>query len=166
MGGLKTSPYAAFCLRGINDTASVTLIKTLYVHKDRFAAMWDSFKKNPIRLGKVNWEQMFKEPCSLSLFLHPSDADTVVRSLVRSTHLLKTVHKKLSSLLSFEAKNTEKSLIETLETMKPMSIKLCSALYELSSIAIREKILGQFHIFSSVLRLGVLESAYNQELRP
>lgn len=49
--------------------------------------------------------------------------------------------------------------------MKSMSIKLCAALYELSNIALKERVLGQFHTSSSVLRLDVEWNTYEDQVK-
>ncbi|AJG39154.1 RNA-dependent RNA polymerase [Wenzhou Crab Virus 1] len=155
LGGVKSSPYAAFCIRGLNDTATVgvSVLQTLIKYKDSFGKLFLSLKTLPIFLGRVNWGQMFKDPYSLP-YLRPRDADSVIRDIVKETLPEETKNVKLSALLGAHAEAEEQKLIATLASMEPMSLKLGAGLYSLSNVAIKEKILGQFHTSSSVLKLG------------
>lgn len=86
LGDLKTSPYAPFCVIGLNDTATagISVLNTLRENKSDFGQLWASMEKTPIRLGTLNWEQLFKDPFSLP-FRRPKDADTHQRACQRHT---------------------------------------------------------------------------------
>lgn len=105
---------------------------------------------------------MFKDQFSLP-FRRPKDADTHTRKLVKETLPNETKNTKIKALLGIDTARQEAELIDSLTSMIPMSIKLCAALHELSNIAIKERILGQFHTSSSVLRLGAEWNTYEDQ---
>lgn len=155
LGGLKTSPYASFCIRGINDTATigVSVMQTLIERKEEFPGLYNALHTVPVEFGKLNWSQLFKDPYSLP-YSRPRDADSAMRDLVSEILPAVAQNKRIKSLVSASAIEQESALVDSLKTMTPMSLKLCASIYELSNVATMEKILGKFCMATSVLKLA------------
>lgn len=164
LGGFKTSPYASFCIRGINDTATVgaSVMMTLRDHKGTYPRMWTALRNLVVRIGKVDWEQLFKDPYSIP-YIRPRDADSHLRELVEEVLPSQIANKKLKDLLGSDSVTESEKLIETLTHLRPMSLKLGAAIYELSNVAVRERVLGQFHTSSSVLQLAKQHTSFAVE---
>lgn len=114
LGGLKTSPYAAFCIREINDgaTVGISVLKTLSANRERFPKIWLSLQMPHVSLGPVNWDQLFKGPYSTP-FRRPPDADSHIRQLVKDTLPEETENIKIKALLGADAELQEMALIDS-----------------------------------------------------
>ncbi|APG78639.1 RNA-dependent RNA polymerase [Beihai rhabdo-like virus 6] len=164
LGGLKSSGYSSFCIRGISDTATtnMSVLQTALNHQSDYPGLCRELKKVPVTLGTLNWAQLFKDPFSLP-FKRPRDSDGLFKSLVEEVLPVEATNKKIKILVGADAARQESRLVEDLKKMEPMSLKLCASLFEKSNVMIKEKIIGKFYTSSSILKLTESYTNFEQE---
>ena len=159
MGGLKISPYAAYCMRGINDLNPVVVsLWNLIRDSPMYQGLWKSLRSMPASLGKLNMEQVLRDPYSLPV-TRPEDGDSGVREKVEVVLRAQCKNKDLTRLLDLNAESAKSNLIETLTSLTPMCPKVAASLYEQSNVAQSEKVITTFQTSSSVA--GLLKTAYS-----
>uniref|UniRef100_A0AAT9JPX4 RNA-directed RNA polymerase n=1 Tax=Blatta orientalis aliusvirus 1 TaxID=3133477 RepID=A0AAT9JPX4_9VIRU len=151
LGGPGPLPLQTFFVRGENDLLSVSLSLFRYItlHEDEtMAGLAYNILSQPLE-GTPDYHQLIADPYSICISA-PERPKSVLKRLMRASMKDWVKNAELRCLLSHEADNDRRLLIEHLLSMRPYCAKVATVLWECSPFYIIEEVLSKFMQSSSV----------------
>ncbi|APG78838.1 RNA-dependent RNA polymerase [Wenling crustacean virus 12] len=150
-GGLKISGYSSYALRGNLDPlcSNIHIFKTAKRMSYLHPKPWKGLQSMPQKILDTDFEVVLKDPYALS-FSSPKDAELWLRDIVSDA--LPSIVQNLALKVLFSSNHdvAKAALVEDLEKIEPVSLKLLAAIYQYGNPALKERAIGRYQSSTSV----------------
>ncbi|APG78764.1 RNA-dependent RNA polymerase [Wenzhou tapeworm virus 1] len=157
IGGISSSLYDSFCVRGCADplTRALAFIKWLWDKEPSLRLYITPY----IRLARASFVDRFlllQDPTCLAL-QKPQTSENQIRTILKPTIRDYTTNPQVSALFSIEGGEASARLRNDLSTLRPYNARVASLLYSFSNAALADRFVGRFTSPLSVVHTATRE---------
>nr|DAZ87986.1 TPA_asm: RNA-dependent RNA polymerase [Taeniapi tapwovirus] len=157
VGGLTSSLYDSFCVRGCADplTRSLAYIKWLWGKHPELRNYISPY----IRLARASFVDRYlllQDPTCLAL-QKPKTSENQIRSILKPTIQDYATNPQVAALFSVESTEASLKLRNDLSTLRPYNARVASLLYSFSNAALADRFIGRFTSPLSVVHTAAKE---------